>query len=128
MPSLLTWYFLFYRTTNPTLFYLGIGDYAIVFHQSLGVGANAPRASPLASTKASHLRCYFLAVKYKSFNLWGIVQLLIRLKDLLIFNGLCDTINSPINKNLIKQNIKGEYGYEKSMFCIGTDTYIIYAL
>ena len=24
-----------------------------------------------------------------SFNLWGIVQLLIRLKELLIFNGLC---------------------------------------
>ena len=35
-----------------------------------------------------------------SFNLWGIVQLLIRLKELLIFNGLCDIINSPINKNL----------------------------
>ena len=30
----------------------------------------------------------------------GIVQLLIRLKELLIFNGLCDIINSPINKNL----------------------------
>ena len=35
-----------------------------------------------------------------SFNLWGIVQLLIRLKELLIFNGLCDIINSTINKNL----------------------------
>ena len=35
-----------------------------------------------------------------SFNLLGIVQLLIRLKELLIINGLCDIINSPINKNL----------------------------
>ena len=33
-----------------------------------------------------------------SFNLWGIVQLLIRLKELLIFNGLCDIINSPIKE------------------------------
>ena len=38
---------------TPTLFYLGVGDYSIVFLQSLGVGANAPRASPLASTKKS---------------------------------------------------------------------------
>ena len=38
-----------------------------------------------------------------SFNLWGIVQLLIRLKELLIFNGLCDIINSPINKNLTEE-------------------------
>ena len=37
-----------------------------------------------------------------SFNLWGIVQLLIRLKELLIFNGSCDIINSPINKNLAR--------------------------
>ena len=36
----------------------------------------------------------------RSFNLWDIVQLLIRLKELLIFNGLCDIINSLINKNL----------------------------
>ena len=27
-----------------------------------------------------------------------------------------------------KTKYKGEYRYEKSMFCIGTDTYIIYAL
>ena len=33
-----------------------------------------------------------LAVKNKSFNYW----LLIRLKELLIFNGLCDIISSPI--------------------------------
>ena len=30
---------------------VGVCDNAIVLHQSLGVGANAPRASPLASTK-----------------------------------------------------------------------------
>ena len=42
----------------------------------------------------------FLSVKIKSFNLWGIVQLLIRLKELLIFNGLCDIINSPKIQNL----------------------------
>ena len=27
-----------------------------------------------------------------------------------------------------KTKYKGEYRYEKSMLCIGTDTYIIYAL
>ena len=45
--------FYFIEPPTPTLFYLGVGDYAIVFHQSLGVGANAPRASPLAYTKKS---------------------------------------------------------------------------
>ena len=39
-----------------------------------------------------------LAIFYRTPQ--GIVQLLIRLKELLIFNGLCDIINSPINKNL----------------------------
>ena len=35
-----------------------------------------------------------------SFNLCGIVQLLIRLKELLISNRLCDIINSPKIQNL----------------------------
>ena len=52
---------------------------------------------------ASSLRAFFVFTRKiqivhfipLSFNLWGIVQLLIRLKELLIFNGLCDIINSP---------------------------------
>ena len=35
-----------------------------------------------------------------SFNLWGIVQLLIRLNKFLISVRLCAIMNSPINKNL----------------------------
>ena len=35
-----------------------------------------------------------------SFNLWGIVQLLIRLSKILIFARFFDIINSQINKNL----------------------------
>ena len=35
-----------------------------------------------------------------TFNLYGIVQLLIRLKELLISNRLCDIINSPKIQNL----------------------------
>ena len=49
---------------------------------------------------ASSLQAFFLFSRKPqivqfiplSFNLWGIVQLLIRLKELLIFNGLCDII------------------------------------
>ena len=40
------------------------------------------------------------------------------LKELLIFNGLCDIINSPKIKNLIKQNIKGNTGMKKVCFVL----------
>ena len=49
---------------------------------------------------------FILVVKYKSFNLYPFVQfmgyrsIIDSLKKLLIFNGLCDIINSPKIRNL----------------------------
>ena len=43
-----------------------------------------------------------------SFNLWGIVQLLIRLKELLIFNGLCGNgcqTEETIRIDLLTENV-----------------------
>ena len=36
--------------------------------------------------------------------------------------------NESDKQEFDKTKYKGEYRYEKSMLCIGTDTYIIYAL
>ena len=62
--------------------------------------------------KVASLFCFSRKIQivhfiHLSFNLWGIVQLLIRLKELLIFNGLCDIIKG-VRKLIDKLEFDGQ--------------------